>query len=370
MAHPNGDIAPGDAAGCHKGGDGVVNVQDLLALLSSWGPCESANDECPKVLDPTNAFARITANGIYPFRLNGVLDGPQRGPTNDLGQVFTGVSIEGWKDYGANGIEGTYWLGDQFGIDMTGMSSDWVIGGDAWFLYTPPCNGTAFFSTQTDCSPGLINDTIIEIYESPTCPTAWQEMIAIDDASSPDCGEHAFLTANVLQSKTYLIRLGGILGERGDGELTVINCIDNSICENALPFTIDSSIQASTIDANMPIVSPCTSPEVRGPGRWYTVVGNGRILTATSCDSDLLLDTRISVFCSADGTCSTLTCLASVDDNSCSLDETLSWCSVAGQMYYILVYGNPDVLPPFVSEGKFRLEVSNGTFCNPPTPCN
>lgn len=40
-----------DAVEGDVNGDGVVNVEDLLELLASWGPCPQPPDECPADLD-------------------------------------------------------------------------------------------------------------------------------------------------------------------------------------------------------------------------------------------------------------------------------------------------------------------------------
>ncbi|MCI0366150.1 MAG: dockerin type I domain-containing protein, partial [Phycisphaerales bacterium] len=46
IAHLGTPIAPGDLTG-----DGIVNIDDLLALLSDWGSCPAPSTVCPADLD-------------------------------------------------------------------------------------------------------------------------------------------------------------------------------------------------------------------------------------------------------------------------------------------------------------------------------
>lgn len=91
------------------------------------------------------------------------------------------------------------------------------------------------------------------------------------------------------------------------------------------------------------------------PERWYTVVGTGNMLTASTCNmADF--DTKLSIFCDD---CDEPVCIGGVDDaKGCELTSELSWCSQAGAEYRIMVHGFGS------ATGDFDLEVFEGDPCN------
>lgn len=356
---PIGDIAP------PPNGDNTVNVSDLLLLLGEWGPCKPAYRFCERAIDPDNPGAKITADGAYSFELDGFLDGPQRGPTNDINVVVSGPTTCGWADFGTDGIPGGFRFGDVFGINpsiyfISGIPPG-TIGGDAWFLYTASCSGTVFLETTASCPIGAaaLDDSLIEIYPGEFCPTDWTDILACDDGSGTitPCGDHARASLGVLPGESYLIRIGGWLGEQGEGVLHV-SCIDNSTFENAIDLTINAPITGSTIGVPTATAPDCDDVDVNAPGRWYRIVGDGSaFFEASTCGTQVIFDTRLSIYTSADGTAAGLTCIAAANSDTCGLGETVSWPTAAGTTYYILVHGTAGVPPPFVSEGSFVIEV-------------
>jgi hypothetical protein len=51
------DIAP-------PGGDGVVNVNDLLAVINSWGPCPTLPNPCPADIAPAGGDGAVNVNDL------------------------------------------------------------------------------------------------------------------------------------------------------------------------------------------------------------------------------------------------------------------------------------------------------------------
>ncbi|MCZ6836107.1 MAG: hypothetical protein O7G85_10070 [Planctomycetota bacterium] len=211
---PTGDVAP------ELFGDCVVDVEDLLAVLGAWGTCPNPNTDCPAVGWQDNAFADVN-EGLFPFDIDGTLDGPHRPRTNDINTLLNGPTACGWHDYGVDVIPGGFRWGDAFGIDLVSG----VRGGDIWFEYTSTIDGTVVISTQSDCGPGEISDTILEVYSLSfsglPCPFFWTQLIACNDSSAAACGDHARVELPTSIGSKHLIRIGGKLGEQGSGLLAI-----------------------------------------------------------------------------------------------------------------------------------------------------
>ena len=81
---------------------------------------------------------------------------------------------------------------------------------------------------------------------------------------------------------------------------------------------------------------------------WYTVIGTGNTMTASTCNDDdpstgsADYDTKISILCGCGDTSDTSgKCIMGSDDNSgCGgFSTSLSWETTAGETYYIMVHG-------------------------------
>lgn len=140
----------------------------------------------------------------------------------------------------------------------------------------------------------------------------------------------------------------------------------NDLCDNAIPVgPLPASVLGTTIEATLDAVPLCGT-SIGAPGVWYSVVGDGNTLTATTCSANTDYDTKLNVYC---GSCEEqLFCQGGNDDagSACainSLHSQVSWCTIPGQVYLILVQG-------FSGTGNFELTVSSdGTPCNTPIPC-
>ncbi len=161
--------------------------------------------------------------------------------------------------------------------------------------------------------------------------------------------------------------------------LEVTECISaeplppaNDLCVQAIgPLSVPSITPGTTEDATFDDVGDCgTFNDNTAPGVWYTVVGTGKRITASTCgpmcDYDTY-DTKISVFCRS---CDEPICIDGNDDNcpdgASDFLSTVTWCSQAGAEYLILVHG-------FESEvGDFKLFLSedgDGQACEPELQC-
>ncbi|RQV94583.1 T9SS C-terminal target domain-containing protein [bacterium] len=135
----------------------------------------------------------------------------------------------------------------------------------------------------------------------------------------------------------------------------------NDLCENAIAVAIGSTIAGSTLEATADNAGYCGTSNT-APGVWYSVIGNGGIMTASTCN-DADYDTKISVY--TDG-CGTLTCVAGNDDDpNCSgCTSSASWPSNSDFEYLVLVHGYSS------NVGNFNLTISSEDPPEPPANDN
>lgn len=140
----------------------------------------------------------------------------------------------------------------------------------------------------------------------------------------------------------------------------------NDLCADGQSVAVPSVTSGTTIGSTADAAPFCGTSNT-SPGVWYTVIGTGTTLTASTCETvpgggSASFDTKISVYCQD---CAALTCLAGNDDiTGCSFHSAASWCAQSGGLYRILVHGFS------ASTGNFALAVtSNGASCAPTANC-
>ena len=137
----------------------------------------------------------------------------------------------------------------------------------------------------------------------------------------------------------------------------------NDDCANATAIGLGTT-NGTTSGATVDTVPNQCGTSVTAPGVWYTVVGTGNEMTASTCTDFFGYDTKVSVFCQG---CDVLNCLGGNDDNcfggASGLLSTVSWCSQAGAEYLILVHGFSS------GTGDFELNVSDGSSCSGAVEC-
>jgi hypothetical protein len=132
---------------------------------------------------------------------------------------------------------------------------------------------------------------------------------------------------------------GGL--ECGDYDLsvTVDLGIANDLCEDAIPVAVPSVTAGTTECATFDDAPLCVTSQT-APGVWYSVIGSGGMMSASTCGDFYGYDTKLSVY--TDG-CDMLTCVGGNDDDcptgASGLLSTVGWDSVMGQEYLILVHG-------------------------------
>lgn len=135
---------------------------------------------------------------------------------------------------------------------------------------------------------------------------------------------------------------------------TTYTPIPGDVCGIAIPINCGDSVTGSTTaatDTDEPAGFCGTGGGA--PGVWYTLTGNGDIVTASLCNSGY--DTKIQVY---EGACGALTCVSGNDD-ACGLQSETVFISNPGTEYYIYVFGFG------TSTGNYQLDL---TCVTPPPP--
>jgi hypothetical protein len=138
----------------------------------------------------------------------------------------------------------------------------------------------------------------------------------------------------------------------------------NDECSGAQAIGCGVSVIGTTEFANLDAQPTCGTP-LTAPGVWYTLVGDGSQVTLSTCASTSGIDTRIHVYTSGfSANCNALTCVASNDDGCPGFLSSITFTTINGGIYYVLVseFG--------VGQGlEFQLDV-NCQVCANPLPSN
>ena len=155
------------------------------------------------------------------------------------------------------------------------------------------------------------------------------------------CGLSSSITWLAENEVQYFIKVSG--GSSGAGRsageyaLSVSTFqVLNDVCQTAIHLEPNASVYGSTLSASFEYgYGPCGSAsEVVGNGVWYSTVGNGVPYTA-STSRKTNFDTQITIF---SGNCRHLACVAG-NDQGCGDQSLVTWNTVNGTVYYILVHG-------------------------------
>jgi len=141
--------------------------------------------------------------------------------------------------------------------------------------------------------------------------------------------------------------------------------VANDLCVNAQAVSIPSSTPGTTNSATGDNTEFCGEGGSRLPGVWYSVIGTGREVTASTCNSDTDWDTKIQVWCN---NCDYPVCVGGNDDDCDDFfrySSSFTWCAEDDVEYLILVY-------PYESTdgGDFTLDIERGHRCSNPPDCD
>ena len=127
---------------------------------------------------------------------------------------------------------------------------------------------------------------------------------------------------------------GGDINGCASHSFTTYNPIPGDFCNTALNLPCGGSVSGNTLLALPDPGIPYCGTSIQAPGIWYTFVGDGTNAIIATC-SQYGYDTQINAY---KGTCSNLICVTGIDD-FCYTGSLISFPTVAGTTYFILVQG-------------------------------
>lgn len=127
----------------------------------------------------------------------------------------------------------------------------------------------------------------------------------------------------------------------------------NDTCDGAIPVAVPSVTGGATTGATTDTGTPtCGSASVTSPGVWYSFIGTGLTVTASTCNA-ANFDTKISILCKG---CDVQECTGGFDDypGCAGFTTQVTVPTQAGQEYLVLVHGFGG------ATGAFNLSLSEG----------
>ena len=373
----------------------ITGTIDLSATTGKIALCN--NTTALSGADPTSAAIvdfvgyGTTANGREPHT-TGTLANNAQAPSVSLAIVRRGC---GATDTDTNNLD---WAQESpnprntstppnLGLSGSGQAFPYVV--EAGFT-------TRLIVTPVLCGTNTLNPgTTVTVDLSSILGSATQSLY--DDGTNGDefAGDGIFTYAATVNaaattgSKEFPVTFSDGTNSGGGYIGMVVNAgtsPDNDNCSTAQaipgPYTVavdtSGNLTGASVESN-PLVTVPTSPSppfwgstssaMGGSsntrrGLWYTVTGSGNTLTASMCP--IAFDSLIVVMC---GTCDGLTVVSTGDDNGPACTSTpasCSWCSVAGQTYYVWVSS----FTGGATTNAFTLRMTdNGTPCTGAVAC-
>ena len=225
-------------------------------------------------------------------------------------------------------------------------------GPDVCYLFTAPNTANYRF---TLCGSSF--DTGLLIYNF-TCPANPVNPFDFICGNDDFCGLRSEITSLPLfAGQMVLVVVDGWGAGFGNYELTLGEVPPpppNDDCFLALELPIPLSTPGSTVSASLD-AAPVCGTSISAPGVWYSVIGTGNEMTASTCGG-FEYDTKINVYA---GGCAAPICVGGNDD-ACGLGSVVTWPSIPGETYHILVQGFGG------QTGDFVLSVTEETFSSFP----
>lgn len=374
-------------------GDLIANVEIIGTTLSNNTGTAPVNPAYTYfVAPPANLTGTLQAGTSYPIQVS-------------VGS-FGSQNMAVWIDFNENGVFET--PGERVGFTTTSIGAF----GTATFTLTLPCNPTPgvkrmrvrdVFATAgnlidpcANYSWGETEDYDVTITPPPPCPVpsnltaTGATLNSINLNWTAGCTETAWFieygpvgftlgTGTIVATTTNSYTITGLSSGTSYHAYVRANCgvngtsasfgpvtfttqfppPPNDLCANAIPLTCNSTVSGTTATGTNTGNGPaCTTTVSTAPGVWYTLTGTGTDITASLCGSSF--DTKIFVYT---GSCGTFTCVTGNDD-FCGLQSQVTFATVSGTTYYILVAGFGSASGLFTLNITCALPPENDNVCN------
>jgi hypothetical protein len=334
-----------------NGTPGCANLECCLAVCDFDAAC------CDSAWDQVCADAAIDICGYFVYECNSVAGGPANDCAINPETVTAGL-IDFDTTLAETDGPGQPECGSGAGAEQ--------LDKDVWFLYTPPADGIAFAVT---CGY-LTWDTKVAAYGpyadfSTFDPQALEiDFLACNEDGCTDGTFSSTLSFEVLTGNSYLIRIGGYLGENGPGQFD-LSLAEGNGCKPIAGVLGDNVVDTSgAIGFNLDLTDIC-DPGDFGDDILYNVAyysftpDTDDLYTLSTC-GQADFDTRLAVL--TDG-CDPISCIACLDDtDGCAGFTTILELDMLGGVEYTIVVGGYNA----AALGTGTLTIAAGP---PPDPC-
>jgi hypothetical protein len=216
-----------------------------------------------------------------------------------------------------------------------------ILNDDVWFKFTAAQTSSIIQATGQSSY-----DMVITAYSGSCVTTTF-----LNCANNAGAGQTETLTLNGLTiGQTYFLRVYDFaagLPSNSNISICVVNVIPsqipaNDLCDNAIPINCGDIVFGQNSNGGSSSGDPvvvCNGMTVSGiNGIWYRTTGNGDFMKVSTCNGTSL-NTKVAVY---SGSCGILSCVSSNDNfANCGsgLQSQVSWQSISGTEYFILVGG-------------------------------
>lgn len=214
------------------------------------------------------------------------------------------------------------------------------------------------FLLTTETSEALVSGDAVALY----LPANTQNVIEVTFGGTPSGN-----STHSAGSSRMDMASGAIRFDENDFPTNPAPMQGGPLCDTAVPLSVGTSDSGTTVGAGTGLAggTACGTTYTGAPVVWYSVTGNGNMLTLSTC-TGTAYDSKIFVFrqCGTPCSSSTLICVAGNDD-FCGLQSTVSFASVTGQIYKVALTGFG------AGAGPYTISLANGAAasgvaCPPP----
>jgi hypothetical protein len=189
--------------------------------------------------------------------------------------------------------------------------------------------------TATTCSEFTSFETSLSVFRG-SCDS----LVRVETVSSEDDCEYFGSIVHWSSDEDelyYLLVSGSDISEYGNFALSIAGS-PNDLCFGAVGLlpSGSSGTLGATFDATPEYLGWCNGYYILSPGVWYSTVGTGESMNASTCHDASDFETRISIF---RGGCTSLKCVNDGESLSCGLQTAVTWQTTVGEQYFILVHG-------------------------------